>query len=371
MKKKYLLSAVLILLLFTVGCEKSDSNQASDSIVEPIMQPINEPASEDSSSSAEGPKEDVKAEDPEQAQQEVPLTETRQPENAEAEFHFEDLSGRVFDFSSGAGGWWTELSINKDGSFQGTYMDSDMGDNGDTYPNGTLYYCEFSGMFDQPEKVDSFTYKVNLSSISFKQDPNKEEIIDGVRYIYSTAYGLDGGNEFLIYLPGSKLSDLPEDYRGWVGYYYLENTTETQLPFYGLYNVNTGDGFSSHEYEEKSLSEKIALEISFAIEQEAELEEQLQNSTTQTDMNLTAQELFQTWDDTLNIVWKLLESELDDTQMEALREDERNWITFKEETLNAISQESEGASMGPMDTSLKAAELTKNRVYELADYADQ
>lgn len=369
MEKKYLLLAALVFLLFTVGCEKSDSTQVPELITEPISEPITEPASEDSLAGA-ADREEAKPEDPEQTQQEAQQPETQQPENGETAFHFEDLSGWVFDFSSGAGAWWTELSVNKDGSFQGIYRDSDMGDTGDAYPGGTLYYCEFSGSFDQPEKVDSSTYKMNLSNISFKEEPDKEEIIDGVLYVYSTAYGLDGGDEFLIYLPGSKLSDLPEDYRGWVGYYNLEDTTETTLPFYGLYNVNTGNGFSSHEYVEISLSERIALEISYAEEMAAQLEEQLQKDTTQTDMNLTAQELFQTWDDTLNIVWKLLESELDDAQMEALREDERNWITSKEETLNA-GREYEGGSAAPMDTSLKAAELTKDRVYELAAYGKE
>lgn len=362
MKKNIFLVTALFILLFTAGCGNAEGTRIQDTETETIMEKVPEEKAEQ-----EDPETET-AEQVQQIQQEVQQSEAQPAENANAEFHFEDLADRVFYFSSGAGGWHTELSINSDGSFQGTYMDSDMGVVGDTYPNGTLYYCEFKGMFDQLETVNAYTCKMNLASITFEQEPDKEEIIDGVRYIYSTANGLDGGEEFYLYLPGAKLADLPEEYRGWVGYYNLENTTETELLFYGIYNVNTGDGFSSYEYKEKSLSEKIALEISYAEEQDIQLREQLQNDTNQTDMNFTAQELYQTWDAALNSVWKLLESELDDAQMEALREEERIWITSKEEAVNAVSQEYEGGSIGGMETSLKAAELTRERVYELAEY---
>lgn len=364
MKKKIFLTTTLFILLFSVGCAKAEETQIQDSEAEIITEQPSEEKAE---------KEDPEMENPVQEQQEVQQSETQQSAqqpvgNAGEEFQFADLADRYFYFSSGAGGWHTELFINSDGSFRGTYMDFDMGDSDDAYPDGTIYYCEFTGMFDRLEKIDAFTWKMYMTDITSKQEYGKEEIVDGTRYIDSSAYGLVGGEEFYLYLPGAALSDLPESYRGWVGYYNLDNTTETVLPYYGLYNVNTGDGFSSYEYEEKSLSERIALEISFAEEWDAQLREELQNAASQTDMNLTAQELYQTWDNTLNIVWKLLESELDDAQMEALREEERTWIASKEEVVNAVSQEYEGGSTGSMETSLKAAELTKERVYELAEY---
>lgn len=170
-----------------------------------------------------------------------------------------------------------------------------MGDSGDDYPNGTLYYCDFIGFFDQLEKVDDFTYKMNLSSISFKEKPaQEEEIIDGVRYIYTGAYGLDG-EEFYLYLPGSKLADLPQAYRDWVGYHNLEAVQEEELSFYGLYNVNGELGFSSSVYEEQSLSERIAMEISFAEELEMDRDSRIQNADTQQEMNQIAAEGYQKW----------------------------------------------------------------------------
>ena len=44
-----------------------------------------------------------------------------------------------FLFTSGAGGWSTQLSLNRDGSFTGEFHDSEMGDRTEEYPNGSVY----------------------------------------------------------------------------------------------------------------------------------------------------------------------------------------------------------------------------------------
>lgn len=294
-------------------------------------------------------------------------TEPGQTEDGKLDF--EDLAGWTFYFSSGAGAWFTELAIDSDGRIEGHYQDADMGDTGDTYPNGTLYLSDFTGNFGELEKVDSHTYKMKLSSLSYEQEPAKEEIVDGVRQIYSIANGLAGGEEFYLYLPGTRLDELPESYLGWVISYGLEKNGKEELPFFGLYNVTTGDGFSSNQYPEQSLAERIAMEISFAEESAEELEKKLQEATTQLDMNTISGELFQTWDDTLNIVWKLLEAELDSADMEKLRTEEREWITWKDAEVDAAGQRTAGGSAQSMDRYQKAAELTRERVYQLAEYA--
>lgn len=356
------LAIIILTLTLLTGCNGTDNSSQQSSADKENLQ----------GQQIENDSEEEQLQESQQSenrQPETPQSDPQQTTNTKAEFGFDALTDRRFDFSSGAGAWNTELFINSDGTFKGLYHDSDMGDAGADYPNGTRYYCSFTGKFDNLEKVDEFTYKMKLVSLLYKEEPGKEEIIDGVRYIYSTAYGLTGGTDFYLYLPGAKLENLPEGYRGWVGYYYLENTTDTELPYYGLYNLKTEDGFSSSIYEQPSLSEQIAMEISFAEERGALIEATLQNASSQGDMNVLAAELFQTWDDTLNIVWKLLESELDTATMEALRTEERDWIADKDAEVKAAGQDFEGGSLQPMTESLKAAELTKERVYELAEYA--
>ena len=170
---------------------------------------------------------------------------------AQSEFTAEDLFGILpdtFVFSSGVGAWDTQVSIAPDGSFAGTYHDSDMGDTGENYPNGTEYICEFSGQFSQPTQVDDHTWSVQLESLSYDGVPETEEIRDGIRYVCSTPYGVEGGQEFLIYLPGAPVADLPEGFCNWVGTQLVDanNDRATELPFFGLYNVTTQEGFSAY-----------------------------------------------------------------------------------------------------------------------------
>lgn len=365
MKKKHKLATAMITLAFLAGCGNADDNRVEFPEVEIITdEQVGGVKSNDKQSGAVQSGE---------GQQNEHTTETQLPgvsqdNNVGTEFSFSDVSDSTFNFSSGAGGWFTELHINSDGSFKGFFVDDDMGDIGEAYPNGSEYNSEFSGVFGGLEKVDEYTYKMKLVSLEYEKEPGKEEIIDGMRHIYSIAHGLNGGEEFYIFLPGIKSADLPESYRGWI--HYLGDNAATELPYYGLYNITTGDGFSSYVYEEKSLSEEIAMEISFAEERSTELEAKLQEDISQLDMNETGKELYKTWDDTLNIVWKLLEAELDDASMEALRADEREWIDFKEAEVKIAGLEYEGGSMQELTELMRAAELTKDRVYELAEYAE-
>ena len=70
-----------------------------------------------------------------------------------AEVSFGELSGLIWEFSSGAGGWSAGLRIGEDGSFTGDFHDSEMGDMGEEYPNGTIYCCSFSGRIDRKSVV--------------------------------------------------------------------------------------------------------------------------------------------------------------------------------------------------------------------------
>lgn len=121
---------------------------------------------------------------------------------------------------------------------------------------------------------------------------------------------------------------------------------------------------------QQSLSEKIAKEISDAEEQEKEIEKKQREAVTQMDMNITAAQMYQMWDNTLNVVWKLLEANLNEADMEVLRKEERAWIASKEAQVQAVGQECGGGSIQPSLEAGIAVELTKARVYELAAYAE-
>ena len=164
---------------------------------------------------------------------------------------FAEFKNLNFSFLSGAGGWSTEMTIAEDGAFEGVYHDSEMGSATESYPNGTYYYCSFRGKFSEPVKKGEHIYATTIENLSYDYEPGTEEIKDGIRYIYSEAYGLDDPKEILIYLPGMPIEELPEGYLSWVASNwrmdYEFTLHESELPFYGLYNVNAKQGFSSYD----------------------------------------------------------------------------------------------------------------------------
>ena len=52
-----------------------------------------------------------------------------------------------------------------------------------------------------------------------------------------------------------------------------------------------------------------------------------------------------------------------------MRKEEKEWIAFKDAEVQAAGQECEGGSIQPSVEASRAADLTKARVYELAEYA--
>ncbi len=141
----------------------------------------------------------------------------------------------------------------------------------------------------------------------------------------------------------------------------------TSLPDDTLENLTGESDDTPEDSSWQSLSGRIATEISCAEEREKEIEKKQKEADTQMDMNLTAAEMYQLWDDTLNIVWELLEANLNEEDMKVLREEEREWIAYKDEEVRIVGEECGGGSIQPSLEAAKAAELTKARVYELAD----
>lgn len=148
----------------------------------------------------------------------------------------EDIFPRSFAFGSGSGGWGTELDVAEDGTFSGYYQDMDMG--GDP---PTTSFCRFTGRFSKPEKINEYTYSVRMEVLK-KEKAEEWTDKDGMHWIPSIAYGLEDGDEFLIYLPGAPIESLPEYFVQWSAHGYDSWDNET-LTGYGLYNVKEQYGW--------------------------------------------------------------------------------------------------------------------------------
>ena len=155
---------------------------------------------------------------------------------------FDYLNGIQFTFTSGIGGWGTELTVCADGSFSGSYSDCEYG----IY---TVYFSEFAGKFSDPRKINNYTLAVTLTEFTTQDAPGTEyyDEADGLTYIATEPYGITGGTTFYFYLPGAPVSALPESYVDWTRYMISYKGDGIYLPFWGLYNEEECNGFYSDE----------------------------------------------------------------------------------------------------------------------------
>lgn len=145
----------------------------------------------------------------------------------------EDFLPREFWFGSGAGGWSTILTLYPDGHFEGEYEDADA---------DMSYYCKFNGQFGDITKVSEYAYTMRLEELTYETELDREWTENQRHYIGSDAYGLTGGEEFVLYLPGTPLEELDEEFVSWYPDW-RNSASDRILSAYGICNVNTGYGF--------------------------------------------------------------------------------------------------------------------------------
>lgn len=292
--------------------------------------------------------------------------------NENTDLTFEDLSKYSFEFCSGAGGWSTDFEIEKDGSFNGLYHDSDMGDTGEGYENGTIYSCNFSGDFTDLTKMNDYTYEMKMADISYENTPGEEEIVDNVKYIYTDVYGLEGTDTFKVYLTGTPVSELSEEVYFWVQSANhpanddSEDQTEDKLTIPIIVNEEMQYGIYSYERQTPYEEAKMNLE-NYKTSYE-ELEEQLStNAATQVEMDNYSQLMYENSDDCLNLIWHLIKYNTTEEEFNEILNEQRKWIADKEAAGNEILDKNNGSS-AQMDYNLKLAELTMERCEELIEY---
>lgn len=293
------------------------------------------------------------------------VSETTVPEETMAEvpdFSFGDLKEWEFLFDSGVGSWGTWLYVGEDGSFSGIFEDHDN-ETGEGYPNGILYWCNFTGTFSQPERISPYACALTVETLEFETEPGTVEIRNQEKYVADEPRGLSLGDEILLYLPGAPIEELPEEFRYWSHVAY-DPPADGKLPFYGLYNETQEVGYAGNNIYEEA---RKALEETE--DKASALEEKLQNdgTLTQGDMNTLATERYWAWDSELNRLWRFLKKTLDEDTMAALTKEQLQWISDKEAAVAAAGAEAEGGSLQPLLEADCGARLIRERVYYLVE----
>ena len=153
---------------------------------------------------------------------------------------FTSMAELEWTFCSGAGAWSTDMRIREDGSFRGEYHDSDMGDIADEYPDGTMYFCVFTGQMSFVEQVDEYCWRIHIDEVAV--EPAEETITDGIRYIPTDSYGISAGEDMLLYRPGTPVSLLSEEMQIWAHVLDYE-TPPLELEDWFLGSEKEGTGF--------------------------------------------------------------------------------------------------------------------------------
>ena len=152
-----------------------------------------------------------------------------------------DLDNMVWCFSSGAGGWSTDINTGVDGAFTGSYHDSEMGESADEYPNGTMYVCSFSGALSVAEQTGENAWRIHIDSLTLDGEIGAESIEEGIRYVNVEPYGIHEGDDFTLYLPGTPVDALTEDMRMWA--HLLGDDAPAELEDWFMYSEANESGF--------------------------------------------------------------------------------------------------------------------------------
>lgn len=232
--KKYLIFVLVLAMLCLSGCDLPMLGSSDGALKRPGL---------DLGGFFGGEPDDFQEEAVGTAPVEMPM------EEAEAVLPLPE-DGIDFMFASGTGGWSTVITVNRDGSFYGDFRDSEMGDRGEGYSQGTVYQCAFSGRFDNVEQLDEYSYKMTLVEFFMEQIPGEEWFEDDFRFVASDPYGLTamGGEiatEYILYLPNTPKTHVSEDFLIWWPYRFDEAAAEGTLLSYAIMNVSTYDGFFS------------------------------------------------------------------------------------------------------------------------------
>lgn len=274
---------------------------------------------------------------------------------------FADLSKWDYTFASGAGGWSEEFKIEKDGFFYGMFHDSEMGSIGEGYPNGSIYYSNYTGHFGDLTKINDYTYEMRLLDITYTREPGEEEISDEMKYIYTESYCLGGNDTFKVYLPGASRSELSEDVNFWIN---MANQDEEKLTMMVIVDEKNEYGiFSSPRmsaYEEADLN-FFSYQASWNY-----YIEQLTVAETTAEMGENARREYEVSDECMNYLWRIIKYNVSEEKFQEILENQREWLKKRDENADLAAKEFEGGSFeGVAYTSSKATDTVERCEYLL------
>ncbi|WP_026672664.1 lysozyme inhibitor LprI family protein [Alkalihalobacterium bogoriense] len=96
-----------------------------------------------------------------------------------------------------------------------------------------------------------------------------------------------------------------------------------------------------------------------------EADRQLEPGVTMAELEEQEEERYRKWDEELNKIYGVLKEQLKPEEMDKLREEQREWIIYRDNTAKESSLKYEGGSTETLEYIATQATLTRERCYEL------
>jgi len=154
----------------------------------------------------------------------------------------------------------------------------------------------------------------------------------------------------------------------------LENSDESKID----QTSNADNGQNDQGDSTNEVDEEESQEISSSDTTESQREKYLQKlnemeeadryeeaGTTIVELEEQEKQRYEKWDKELNEIYGILQEQLSEEEMAKLREEQRNWITYRDETAKESSLKYEGGSYESLEYVATQATLTRDRCYLL------
>lgn len=125
----------------------------------------------------------------------------------------------------------------------------------------------------------------------------------------------------------------------------------------------------NNEYMANNMSEirqQVQTELQQVEKKSKNIEEKLYQANTDAESNKYSEQLFELWDDYINVLWGYIKNNIPESEFNTLKQEQIDWIINKEDAIDIA-----GANGGNLETyfrNLEAINWTKGRIYELINY---
>ena len=278
-------------------------------------------------------------------------------------FGFDDLAGKSYWFWTGHGGWYEKFCIEKDGSFFGIFLDTNMGENAPEYEYGTQYNSIYFGQLDNITKIDDYTYAVELKHINYDYEIDSQMIVDKVLNIYTESYFWSDAKILMIYLPGTPINELPDWAYGWIEKDVMGNTELTDICIANAADINAALDYGRYSPEVEAVDIFCMYETLYSYYNEL-----MHNALSTYEMRDYAIEMQNISDKCMEAILRLFKYNLSKKDYGEFLKEQEKWADERNAEVENYCEMYEGGSYASVAYSEKYANITMARCEELKNY---